>query len=213
MPVTDAPPHPFALRFAEIIAGLRATVFDYGGRRPLDGLLTVRLHRRLGRVARRFAALLAHLIQFGADAPRRVYRKRRQATPDSAADSAAAPPQTPPPAAAGGPAPPRVPPPRLPNQYAWMAALGFRFRGSGAHLQFLMENPEMQALLAASPRLVALLRPVWRMLGVVAPAAVKPLITKPKAPRQPRPRRRRWRPSRRCDLLFLTRMGKPLIET
>ena len=70
----------------------------------------------------------------------------------------------------------------------------------------------MAALLATSPRLVALLRPLCRMLGAVLPAAVLP--PRPaKAERPPRPRRRRWRPSARCDLLFLLRMGKSLIET
>ena len=68
----------------------------------------------------------------------------------------------------------------------------------------------MRALLAASPRLMALVRPLFHILGVVLPAALQP----PKPPRKPRkPRPRRWQPPRRGDLHLLLRMGKPIPGT
>ena len=109
--MTATPPHPVALRFAQVIGFLRDAGADCGGRRLLAAPLTVRLWTRLGRMERQFAELLAHLMRHGADAPRRTYRKRQQ--------PGALLPQDPPPAAAAGPVPPSGPPPvrplRLPS--------------------------------------------------------------------------------------------------
>ena len=91
----------------------------------------------------------------------------------------------------------------------WLAGLSLNINCAGSQLQHLMYDPELAALLAASPRLVALLRPLCRMLAVEFPHGVLP----PRPPRAPRPPRRRpWHPPRRADLHFLLRMGKP-IET
>src|SRR5487761_2528881 len=79
-PVTSTPPRPFAVNFAQIMTGLRAAlaaaygrpVLAGGGmdrpRRPLAPPLVLRLHRRLGTMMLAFAALVAHLSEFGADA-------------------------------------------------------------------------------------------------------------------------------------------------
>jgi len=63
-----------------------------------------------------------------------------------------------------------------------------------------------------------MLRPLCRMLGVALPAEVlppRPEVEPDTAPKPPRRRRRHlWRPpSRRSDMLFLLRMGTPLIES
>jgi hypothetical protein len=153
-------------------------------------------------MTRRFAALLAHLAQFGVDAPRRACH-RKQPLP-------AATPQDPPKPAARRRALPLSHALRVPSRRAWLAGLSLNVNCAGSQLQHLMYDPELAALLAASPRLVALLRPLCRMLGVEFPHGILP----PRPPRAPRkPRRRRWHPPRRADLLFLLRMGKPLIET
>ena len=101
-------------------------------------------------------------------------------------------------------------PPSAASRRAWLAGLSLNVNGAGARLQHLVYDPEMAALLAASPRLVALLRPLCRMLAVEFPHGILP----PRPPRGgPRPRCRRRHPPRRGDLLFLLRMGKPRPET
>ena len=97
----------------------------------------------------------------------------------------------------------------MPSRRAWLIGLSLNVNGANARLQHLMYDPEMASLLAASPRLVALIRPLCRMLAVEFPHGVLP-ARPPRAPRPPR--RRRWHPPRRGDLHFLLRMGKPLPE-
>ena len=100
---------------------------------------------------------------------------------------------------------------RLPSRRAWLVGLSLDVTCAIGRLRHLMYDPELASLLAASPRLVALIRPLCRMLAVDLPAGVPP-PRPPRAPRQPRRGRPRWLPSRRCDALFLLRMGKPLLE-
>ena len=234
MPVTDTAPHPLAARFAQFVAFLLEGIAECGGRRLIAGPLTLRLQVRFNKMARRFAALVAHLAAFGADAPRRAYHRKQppgatapqDPAPDPAPDLAQVPAQVPAPAldpdpwrnplpkwarpaAARRRAPPLSQAVRVPSRRAWLIGLSLNVNGANARLQHLMYDPEMAALLAASPRLVALIRPLCRMLAVEFPHGVLP----PRPPRAPRPpRRRRWHPPRRGDLHFLLRMGKP-IET
>src|SRR5487761_2150249 len=96
-PVTSTPPRPFAVNFARIMTGLRAALAAAYGRpalagggmdqprRPLAPPLVLRLHRRLGLMMLAFAALVAHLTEFGADAPPRAPRRKRAPRPDAAA--------------------------------------------------------------------------------------------------------------------------------
>ena len=68
----------------------------------------------------------------------------------------------------------------------------------------------MTALLAATPALGRLLRPLCRMLGVVVPGT-PPAPERPRAPRPPRPPRpRKWRPGRRVDVMALIGMGRSI---
>ena len=136
------------------------------------------------------------------------------AAPDGSEPAAGDAPASPPTWASAWPAPPAAPatqpatrPLRLPGHRAWLACLCLGGAAAGSRMQHLLEDPEMRALLAASPRLMALVRPLFHILGVVLPAALQP----PKRPRKPRaPRPRRWKPPRRGDLHFLLRMGKPI---
>ena len=211
VPVTDAPPHPLASWFAEFLAFLLHGIAECGGRRQIAGPLTIRLQRRFNKMARRFAALLAHLAEFGADAPRRAYHRKQP----PAATAPEGPPQDPA-QTLPKPAVPRrhaLPLPqavRLPSRRAWLVGLSININCAGGRLQDKMNDPEMVALLAASPRLVALLRPLCRMLAVEFAHGILP-PPPPRAPRKPRPRR--WRVPRRGDLLFLLRMGKPIPGT
>ena len=232
--MTDAPPHPIAARFAQIVAALREAVAAACGRpalagpvvlrarRPLAAPLAQRLHQRLGAMMLRFAALVAHLTEFGADAPPRAPRGRPVPGPDAAAllaaDATVDPPRPVAPdqpsgAAARPESRPRAP--RLPGHAAWLAGMSAETAAAASRLRHLLTEAEVQALLRASPRLVQALRPLCHMLGVALPADVLPPPSPDAAPKPPRRRRRRlWRPpSRRCDLMLLLRMGTPLIES
>ena len=224
--MTDAASHPLAARFAQFVAFLLEGIADCGGRRLIAGPLTLRLQVRFNKMARRFAALVAHLAAFGVDAPVRAYHRKQPPAATAPQEPPQAPAPVPPPAPALDPDPWRNPLPkwarhaaarrsapplsqavRVPSRRAWLAGLSLHLNGAIARLQHLMYEPEMASLLAASPRLVALLRPLCRMLAVEFPPGILP----PRPPRAPRqPRRRRWHPPRRGDLHFLLRMGKPL---
>jgi len=213
------------------MAGLRAAVAiacgppPLGGplvfrlTRPLAANLAARLHGRLGKMMQAFAALVAHLTEFGADAPPRPRRRKPAPRPDVAASPAPdAPPDTPQTtpygtiAAARPESPPR--PPRLPGNVGWLTGLSPAAAAGASQLRHLLTDPEVLALLRASPALVQLLRPLCRMLGVDLPVEFlppKPANAEPKPPR--RRRRRLWRPpSRRSDMLLLLRMGTPLVK-
>ena len=152
--VTDAPPHPLAARFAQFVAFLLEGIADCGGRRLIAGPLTLRLQVRFNKMARRFAALLAHLAAFGADAPRRAYN-RKQPPGAAARDPSLDAPQVPAPAqdpdpwhnplpkwarpaAARRRAPPLSQAVRVPSRRAWLIGLSLNVNGANARLQHLM---------------------------------------------------------------------------
>jgi len=206
-------------------------------RRPLAPPLVLRLHRRLGTMMLAFAALVAHLAEFGADAPPRAPRRKRAPRPDAAAPipedaaqdpsgdrsywiAAAAAAIAATPAAAQPESPPRAPrPPRLPGNYGWLPGVSCGVAAAASQLRHLLTDPELLAVLHTSPALVRMLRPLCWMLGVDLPATVlppRPARAGPDGePKPPRRRRRRlWRPpSRRSDMLLLVRMGTNLIRT
>ena len=163
-PVTTAPPNSIALRFARIIVGLREAVADCGGRRRLAGPLVARLWTRLGKMSLRFTALVEHLMQFGADAPPRKSPQPR------AADAPRKPRVDP----ANRPMRPTDSPLRLSGRYAWLAVMHLDGAAAGSQLRFLLADPEALALLAASPRLRKLLRPLCHMLALALPPMPKP---------------------------------------
>ncbi len=82
--------------------------------------------------------------------------------------------RSPQPRPARAPTPSVAPKVRLPARKAWLVkALGWEAAGYGSQLQALLDEPDMQALLATMPALGRILRPVCRMLGVTPPAAVR----------------------------------------
>ena len=83
-----------------------------------------------------------------------------------------------------------------PGRFAWLVRVaGYQAAGYGCQLRHILEQPEMVALLQATPQAARILRPVCRMLaietallqpGVVMPApvvrVVKPRLRKPRVP-------------------------------
>ncbi len=74
--------------------------------------------------------------------------------------------------AARAPGASQVAPPaslKLPRSFAWLLVLvPYHAAGYASQLRYLLADPEMAAMLAATPRLGKLLRPLCRMLGIEA---------------------------------------------
>jgi len=131
--------------------------------RPLSGPLTVLLWTRLQLVSRRLAALAAR-----AAAGRAL--TRRLVAPLTPIRRA-----------------PPAPFPRLPHKFAWLVRLVPQAANSGSQLRHLLSEPEMAALLAASPQARRLLRPLCRMLAVAPEDAFPPAKPPPDRPDPPDP--------------------------
>ncbi len=89
--------------------------------------------------------------------------------------------------------------PRLPGSRGWMVReLGWEAAGYASQLGHLLAEPEMQALMLASPAVARMLRPLCRVLGVdPMPAALQ--VAKPApVPKAVRPKRVRVAPSARA---------------
>ena len=119
-----------------------------GGSKTLSGTLLILLWSGLQHVSRRLAALAAR-----AAAGRALTRRR--VAPLTPARRA-----------------PTAPFPRLPHKFAWLVRLVPEAACYGSQLRHLLSEPEMAALLAASPQARRLLRPLCRMLAVEPPHAV-----------------------------------------
>ena len=70
----------------------------------------------------------------------------------------------------GRPRPAAPPKPRLPRGFAWLLVqIPYEAAGYASQLRYLLTtNPEMMALLAATPLMARTLRPLYRMLGIEA---------------------------------------------
>ena len=72
--------------------------------------------------------------------------------------------------------------PRLPGGFGWLIRLSPAAACHGGQLQRLLADPEMAALLAATPRMARVLRPLCRMLAVEPPPG---LLAPPNRARRP----------------------------
>ena len=164
--MSPAPSTPTGLmrRFGLLVERLRWTLADWVDRNPRNrdvlGPLALLLWKYLQRTTRKLAALHAQFAA-GTLAPRKDRAPRRAAEP-----AESTPPEQP--KLPGGPV---------------LARFGAGYLG--AWLLALVDDAEMQALLAASPQAGRLLRPLWRRLtNDPLPA---PLRLPPKPPRSEQP--------------------------
>ncbi len=171
--MSPAPSTPTGLmcRFGLLVERLRWTLADWVDRNPRKrdvlGPLALLLWKYLQRTTRRLAALHAQFAAGTLASPTLVSAKRR----DRASRRAAEPAESTPPEQ-----------PKLPGGPV-LARFGAGYLG--AWLLALVEDAEMQALLAASPQAGRLLRPLWRRLtNDPLPA---PLRLPPKPPRSAQP--------------------------
>jgi hypothetical protein len=153
---------------------------------PLPTPLIVAIYARLININRRFQALMVQIRAGTLREPRvrrpeeAVRRKARRAE-----------------RAAMDPPPPRKPPHReLPEAYGPMAPLprdfGYVLRLVPWHaaplanqMRSLLARPEMAEIIAATPRLQRLLRPLCHMLGITTEGLIPPIPTPPAAPASP----------------------------
>ena len=150
-------------RFTALLAGLRRAVAAQAARnRPLEAVLRL-IYTRLGHIAARFARLAARIP---ANAAPRPHVSR---------------PATAPRAPRGAPAPNRWV--HLPRRPAWLHRLvPPMLYPAASQLRYLLDDPAMAALLAASPGLRRTIRPLCRMLGLPQPPAPQPPAPHPPGP-------------------------------
>ena len=141
-------------RFARLIEALCESVAASHAR-GLAGPVIVLIWGRLRRMAARFAAAAARL-----PAAYRPAQPRPALSRPRARDGR----------------------PRLPGGFGWLIRLSPAAACHGGQLQRLLADPEMAALLAATPRMGRLLRPLCRMLAVKPPPG---LLAPPNRARRP----------------------------
>jgi len=135
---SDAGPLLPATGLALVLDALCAAVAREGGRRGgLAGPLVILIWTRLKRMAARFAAA-ARLM--GRPAVARVREVGRAPSAGAA--------------------------PRLPGGFGWLIRLVPEAACHSGQVRHLLSQPEMQALLAASPAAARVLRPLCRMLAI-----------------------------------------------
>ena len=171
-----------AERVVFIINHLCAVIGEHGridrASVPLLDLTCQRLRRLRAGLTRLIAA-----FREGRLAPPRV-RTRREPPPVAATlaeapESDAEPGETPP-----GPQEARTEQLRLPSKFGWLLRFGWRAAGARSQFEHWLQDPEAQALLAASPRARQIVRRLCHMLGIELPKVLR---------LPPRPRRKRRR--------------------
>jgi hypothetical protein len=153
---------PICAALRTILRGLMAALGAWG----LEAEIAVLLHRRIARVAGRIERML---VRFRAARLWRVVGRKVRA-------------------GSGAIRPRRID--TLPRRFGWLVRAGGHLAaGFGSQLQTVLAEPEMAALLAASPEAVRVLRPLCRALALELPCfADKPRTPRARQKRKPRPR-------------------------
>ncbi|HQT68762.1 MAG TPA: hypothetical protein PLC74_14280, partial [Acetobacteraceae bacterium] len=138
---------PLPDRFAQIMDGLCRIIADQGLAAKLASPLIILIWARLRRLAQRFARATTHTAN-----PHR--RPRRPARSPRCAGCCAARRNTPNP---------------LPHAYAWLRRLLPGTAGAASQLRHLLAEPEMVSLLAQTPAIGRIIRPLCHLLGVSGP--------------------------------------------
>ena len=178
---------PASERFATIMGDLRQAVVARG---PVIGAIVWLIWTRLSRTAYRFAKLAAR-IQSGT-LPTRSRASRAGRTSTSRASDRPV------------ERPVERPAERLPRGRGWLFRLVPVAPCFGSQLNYLLSDPEMQALLAATPQMGRLLRPLCHSLGIrisdhpllQPPPRVRPAASPADGGTKPATRRSRRRATR-----------------
>jgi hypothetical protein len=153
IPVAPEPPPTVVARFGLIMKGLMKSIGERSGKIP-DAIL-VHIYYRIHLILTKFTALAAR-VEAGLVRPYRP-RQPREADEDPAASGEKPPP--PPPDPHNRPAP-------FPRQWAWeVRYVPYSASAFGSQLAALLNDPDMAKLLARSPGLRRMLRPLMRALA------------------------------------------------
>ena len=202
--VTAAPPLSPTDRFAGLIEGLYQVVAALSYRGQVEGWLIGLICARLRRLGARFARIVERARAGTLPAPTAVRPGQRPAVDRPSASRLAAPP----------------PEHSLPTGFAWLIRLGgYKTAAYGSLLQHLLADPEMAALIVATPRLGRVLRPLcqcWastpaplgcRRVRAIRKRRAGPARLAGSKPRRGPPAFRSGGPPRRC----MTRRAPPTI--
>ena len=155
-PPLPAPAPSLSQRLTLVVQALRAAIAAHAARDRAAVALAWLVWPYLNRLAARFAALTAR-VQAGkvagavAVAPAVT---RLRAAPET----------------------PRPRPPGLPQGFAWLARLAPSILPLRSQVCHLLGDPELAALLAATPQAGRILRPLCRMLGIEAGPGFPPTL-------------------------------------
>jgi hypothetical protein len=192
--VFAAAPPALAERFAFLVEGLCRSVARQSAGGRIVGPLIVLIWSRLRRIGARFAGLVARVcagtLPVVASARRRPVSRRPACPPRS----------------------PRL----LPRRFAWLLRLAPEAGPYHQELHDLLSQPEMAALVAGTPQMGRILRPLCRMLGVkpvpglLLPrrAARAPAVSPAQPSRAPPRWLQRWRGPGRLHLPDLPVSGR-----
>jgi hypothetical protein len=174
---SSLPPQPALATdwFILILATLRKWVWEKPGQ-EMTGEVSAAIRRRLGMAQARFA-LLAKRFHDGTLAPPKP-RARPPKPPASLEDGA-----------------PRTRPPLiLPRRFGWLCRLVPALASqAGNQMERLLNEPELEAMAAASPEVGRLIRPLLWMTGRTPPAYLALPPRPRRAPAGPKPEPRRPR--------------------
>jgi hypothetical protein len=177
--VSQTIPFTPAVRFALIIEGLCQAVARRVGLGGLPGPFIILVWSRLRRLATRFARHAATPSPIP-PRPQAVPENVPEVMVASAAKQSSGRPQS---------ASPLLPRPLLPRNRAWLLRLVPEAASGASQLRYFLADPEVASLLAAAPKLQAILRPLCHMLGIRAtqalPTQTSPPDTAPDASSSP----------------------------
>jgi hypothetical protein len=171
IPADPEPPPTVVGRFGSIMKALMKAVGERSGKIP-DAIL-VHIYYRIHLILKRFTALAAR-VEAGAVRPYRP-RPPREAGEDAAASGENKPP----------PPDPYNRPLRFPRDWAWVVRyVPYDAAAFGSQLAVLFNDPDMAKLVARSPGLRRMLRPLMRALAQHPHPALRdpPPQTRPCAP-------------------------------
>ena len=155
--MNTAPAPTLAGYFALIIDGLCRTIAARGAKSQAAGPLIILLWKRLRRTAVRFTALAARVQAGTLPSSVRPRRRGKRAHPRSPAGEGRS----------EGPS--GLAQPRLPTSFGWLLRLGPEIACYRSQLCHFLSDPDVTALLSASPQFGRMLRPLCHMLGLQLP--------------------------------------------
>ena len=164
-----------AERFGLLNRSVREAVAKHIARDRNSGPWILAVCNRMSRLTARLLRLIAQTEAGTLPKP----RKRPARNPEPAAKPEAPTKQ-----------PDTSPTPKLSRAFGWLGRTVWEARVSGSQLTFLLDQPEVQAFLQATPQAGRVLRPLCQMLGVTLPPVLQ-LPVRPRRPRPPRPKRPR----------------------